>query len=164
MDYAHNPRAYDAIIDTGRQLTTQRLLGVVAAPGDRRDEDVIEMGRICGRGFDELVLFEMDDQRGQPAGATAGRLQRGALAARAQGSPPPRIVLDVRDAIRDALRAAQPGDVIVLGCASDLSELRDALAGLADVAVVNVAAYAGETGIAGEEVPLDLEEANAIDA
>jgi len=145
VDYAHNPEAYRAIIDTGRALTTQRLIGVVAAPGDRRDDDIVAMGRICAEGFDETVIFEMDDLRGQPAGATADKLMRGAHAAqRASDGPPPRVVRDVREAIRDALHVARPGDVIVLGCASHLDELRDALAGHAEIASVNLALDASE--------------------
>lgn len=159
VDYAHNPAAYRAIAETGRRLTAQRLLGVVAAPGDRRDEDLLEMGRVCGEGFDELVIYEMDDLRGRAAGVTADRLLHGAR--QAQRSEP-RIVLDVREAIRDALRAAHPGDVLVLGCASHLDELRDALAGHDEVAAVNVAALGLQSPADGGA--LQIEEENAVDA
>ena len=63
VDYAHNAEAYRAIIATGRRLTAQRLIGVVAAPGDRRDADLGEIGRICGAGFDTLVIYEVRDGR-----------------------------------------------------------------------------------------------------
>ena len=39
------------------------------------------------------------------------------------------MVLDVRDAMRCALERAQPGDVVVVGCASHLSDLKSALEG-----------------------------------
>jgi cyanophycin synthetase len=161
VDYAHNAAAYGAIIDTGRQLTQQRLIGVVAAPGDRRDDDLLEMGRVCCEGFDELVIYEMDEVRGRPPGATASRLEEGAT--RAAGKSPPRVVLDVREAIREAFRGARPGDVIVLGCASHLNELKDALAGQAEIASVNVSAL----GLHGASVDdaLAIEEENLeIDA
>jgi cyanophycin synthetase len=161
VDYAHNPAAYRAIADTGRRLTSQRLLGVVAGPGDRRDEDLLEMGRICGEGFDELVIYEMDDRRGQAPGVTAGRLFEGA---RQAARVTPRIVLDVREAIRDALRVAVPGDVVVLGCASHLDELRDALAGHDELAAVNVAALGMQSPGAADGGLLEIEEENAIDA
>lgn len=161
VDYAHNPAAYRAIIDTGRRLTGQRLLGVVAAPGDRRDEDVLEMGRVCGEGFDDLVIYEMDDRRGQPPGITADRLLEGA---RQGARAAPRVVLDVREAIRDALRVAAPGDVVVLGCASHLDELRDALSGHDDVAAVNLAAWGLESPGAAQGSVLEIEEENAVGA
>ncbi|MCH8531895.1 MAG: hypothetical protein LAT65_13680 [Saccharospirillum sp.] len=56
MDYAHNVAAYEAIIATGRQLTQGRLIGVIAAPSDRRDTDLIAIGQICGAGFDGLMI------------------------------------------------------------------------------------------------------------
>jgi cyanophycin synthetase len=133
VDYAHNAAAYQAIIATGRQLTTGRLIGVVTAPGDRREEDLIEIGRICGAGFDGLVVYEMDDRRGKQPGATAAALLTGAAAGRegmTHDGQEHRLdtVLDVREAIRAAVQQARPGDLVIVGCASHLSELREALA------------------------------------
>ncbi|MFL6660802.1 MAG: cyanophycin synthetase, partial [Rhizobacter sp.] len=127
VDYAHNEPAYRAIIDTARSLTTQRMIGVVTVPGDRRDEDLAAVGRLCAEGFDELVIYEMDEYRGRDPGATARVLEAGARQS-ARGKPL-RVVLDVRDAMRCALERAQPGDVVVVGCASHLSDLKSALEG-----------------------------------
>ncbi|MFL6699825.1 MAG: cyanophycin synthetase [Vitreoscilla sp.] len=128
VDYAHNAAAYSAVIDTARHLTRGTVRGVVAAPGDRRKDDLAEIGRICGGGFDDLVIYEMDDLRGKAPGQTAGILLEGALQARSgRSGPPVRTVLDVRDAIRSALDASAPGDIVVVGCASQLQDLRAAL-------------------------------------
>ena len=124
VDYAHNLAAYRAVIRTARELTGGRLHGVVSAPGDRRDDDLRAIGALCGEGFDRLVVYEMDDLRRQAAGETASRIAEGATAAGAR----PVTVLDVRQAIRRAIADADPGDLVVVGCASHLSELRDALA------------------------------------
>jgi cyanophycin synthetase len=162
VDYAHNAAAYRAIIDTAQRLTSQRMIGVVAAPGDRRADDIVEMGRICGEGFDQVLVYEMDDLRNQPAGVTAQRMQHGALQVPCTPrKAPPRVVLDVREAIREALRAAHPGDVVVLGCASHLDELRDALAGQADGAALSVVASAEDP--ASAHAPLNLQEENALE-
>ena len=69
VDYAHNAAAYRALADTVRRLVPGRLIGVVTAPGDRRDDDLADIGRVCAGGFDELVLYELDEWR--------GRLRRG---------------------------------------------------------------------------------------
>ncbi|MFN2361147.1 MAG: cyanophycin synthetase [Marinobacter sp.] len=68
MDYAHNAAAYEAIIATGRQLTQGRLIGVVSAPFDRRETDLIAIGQLCGAGFDGLVVYEMEDLRNRLPG------------------------------------------------------------------------------------------------
>lgn len=153
VDYAHNVAAYRAIIDTTRQLAKRRLIGVISAPGDRRAEDLEAIGRVCADGFDRLVIYEMDDQRRQAAGATAEAIARGArsvLHSAADGrSTALDIVLDIREAIRHALRHAEPGDFIVVGCASHLSELRDAL-GSAHLSSVSAESF----GVSGSQDPL----------
>lgn len=135
LDYAHNAAAYRAIAETARTLTRGRLVGVVAAPGDRRDDDLLAVGRACAEGFDALVVYEMDDKRGRTAGACAEVVARGATgassdlapAATATAAPPVQVVLDVHAAVRTALQQARPGDVVVIGCASHLSDLKVAL-------------------------------------
>lgn len=155
VDYAHNVPSYRAILETARRLSRRRVLGVVAAPGDRRDEDLVEIGRECAQHCDDLVLYEMDDRRERPEGAAAELLSRGAQQAqRAE----PRIVLDVRCALREAFAQAQPGDVLVFGCASHLDELRDAFAGQAELSAIDVA----DLELVGESVAVDEE--NAVDA
>jgi cyanophycin synthetase len=167
VDYAHNSAAYRAVAQTGRQLTSQRLIGVVAAPGDRRESELIDIGRVCGIDFDELIIYEMDDLRGKPPGLTAALLMRGALQGldelTASGSrrvPPqsPQTVLDVREAIRTALAHAKPGDLVVVGCASHLSDLKDALAGQVQPAALHAAAL-GDVDGTDSEGTLEIEEA-----
>ena len=140
VDYAHNAAAYAAIIDTVRRLTAKRLIGVVSAPGDRRADDLAAIGRLCANGFDHVVIYEMDDQRRQPRGVTADAIARGTRD-RARPDVAVEIVLDVREAIRHALAVAQPGDFVIVGCASHLSELRDAL-GSAPLSTVGVETFA----------------------
>ena len=155
VDYAHNAAAYRAIIDTARQLTTRRLHGVVAAPGDRRDDDLVEVGRVCRAGFDELVLYELDEWRGRPAGATVEWLGRGVPAARAAA----RVVLDVHEALREAWRMARSGDALVLGCASRVGELAQALSGLVEIVAVDACTLCA----ALSTTPRDERESAAVD-
>ncbi|VXB70410.1 cyanophycin synthetase [Massilia sp. 9I] len=125
VDYAHNCAAYAALAESARAMSAGRLVGVVAAPGDRRDADLIDIGRTCAAGFDDLVVFETEN-RGRPQGETATLLVRGAkLGKLADDSLS--VVLDSRQAIRHGLSLCQPGDVLVFGCGTTLSELTDAI-------------------------------------
>ena len=122
VDYAHNVVAYRALCETARSMLAgrARLLGVVTSPGDRRREDLYETGRVCGLGFDELVVYEQDP-RGRSAGATSHEILRGARSA-APGKPlhgVPRI----RQALGLGLTAASPGDVLVFTCAGSFDDL-----------------------------------------
>jgi cyanophycin synthetase len=122
LDYAHNAASYRALIGTARRLRPRRLVGVVAAPGDRRDDKLREIGAVCGTGFDEIVVYDMDDLRGRRPGDSAGHIVRGALEAGARRDEV-HTVLDVRSAASLALRHCSPGDLLVLGCACSIDDL-----------------------------------------
>jgi cyanophycin synthetase len=115
VDYAHNPAAFAAMRDLVARLRPayRRVIGVMSAPGDRRDVDIREDGMIAGTMFDLLVLKEDDDLRGRQPGETSALLREAAIAA---GMPEERIVtvLDEREAVRYALGQAQPNDLVVV--------------------------------------------------
>jgi cyanophycin synthetase len=81
VDYGHNPAGYQALLNTVKCLGAKRLVGVIAAPGDRRDDVIRNVGRVAGYGFDFLFIKEDDDRRGRLAGETAELLLSGALEA-----------------------------------------------------------------------------------
>ncbi len=124
VDYAHNCAAYAALAESARAMSAGRLVGVVAAPGDRRDADLVDIGRTCAAGFDDLVIYESEN-RGRAAGETAALLVLGAKPAIAADALS--VELDVHRAIRHGLSLCQPGDVLVFGCGSSISELTEAL-------------------------------------
>jgi cyanophycin synthetase len=125
VDYAHNTAAYAALAETARTMTPGRLVGVVAAPGDRRDCDLVDIGRTCAAGFDELVVYETEN-RGRAAGETSALLMEGARRGRIAPDQV-RCMLDVHEAIRAGLALCRKGDVLVFGCGSSISELTEAI-------------------------------------
>jgi cyanophycin synthetase len=127
VDYAHNPAAYRELIDTCRATGSGRLVGVVSAPGDRRDAELAEVGRVCAEGFDELIVYELDEDRGRLPGDTARVLVQGA----AGTGRPARQVLDVCEALREGMARCAPGDTLVYACATHLSDVAAAFGGQA---------------------------------
>lgn len=113
VDYAHNPAGYRALIATVRQWPARHLIGVIAAPGDRRDDVTIAMGRIAGAAFSYIYIKEDSDLRGRQPGETASLLQQGVLAS---GFPAQRlaVVLTEYEAVTAALAHAQAGDLVVI--------------------------------------------------
>lgn len=115
LDYAHNPAGLVALGQVIAQMRTshRRVIGMVSIPGDRRDEDIIEMGRIAAGIFDEIVFREAPDGRGRPPGETNGLMSRGAVLA---GMPVERIhrVVDEFEAVADTLKRGAPGDLLVI--------------------------------------------------
>lgn len=122
VDYAHNVVAYRALCQMARSMHTgaARILGVITAPGDRRSEDLYAIGQVCGKGFDELVVYE-HDPRGRSAGACVSEILRGARSIAANkpiyGEP------CIRHALWRGLMAARPGDVLVFTCAGSFEDL-----------------------------------------
>ena len=127
VDYAHNPPALAALGEFVERLTEPssggaraqvvgRRIGVVATAGDRRDEDIREVGRTAARYFDEIVIREDANNRGRPVGGTAALIEEGIRAA-----PPGEsrvgsvtIVLDELAATRHAIDLAREGDIVVV--------------------------------------------------
>jgi cyanophycin synthetase len=125
FDYAHNSAAYAALAATAREMTPGRIVGVVAAPGDRRDSDLVDIGETCAAGFDELVIYETEN-RGRASGTVAPLLLQGARQGKFELDHL-QVELDVHKAIRAGLARCQPGDVLVFGCGSSISELTEAI-------------------------------------
>ncbi len=115
LDYAHNPAALMALGKLLSRLRERhgRVIGMVSIPGDRRDEDILQMGRISAGVFDEVIFRETPDGRGRTQGAINSLLSQGALEAGMAPSCIHRIIDEI--AATDAcLRLAEPGDIVVL--------------------------------------------------
>jgi cyanophycin synthetase len=115
VDYAHNPHGLSALgVLVGRlKLRYERLIGMVSTAGDRRDQDIREMGALAARIFDTIVFREEDDLRGRKPGEIAALLQEGACAAGCEDHRILQVVAE-QEATETALRLARPGDLVVL--------------------------------------------------
>ncbi len=127
VDYAHNPPAVAALGEFVAALTEPtpggrlplvvgRRIAVIATAGDRRDQDIVEIGAVAARYFDDIVVREDVNPRGRQRGETAALIEQGIRAAIADGARCETVVtdLDELDASRRALDMGTPGDVVVL--------------------------------------------------
>lgn len=127
VDYCHNPPGMRMLGDFVETYSTQRAgqaelgrasrIGLIGAAGDRRDDDIRELGAIAAAYFDVLVVREDERLRGRRAGFTAELVAQGARARMAQG--PARckqveIVLEEVAAVRHCMARANRGDLVVL--------------------------------------------------
>ncbi len=108
VDYAHKPDAIEATLATLRPLTEGRLIMVLGAGGDRDAGKRPLMGEAAARLADLLVVTDDNPRSEDPAAI------RRAVLAGARGPAEVREVGDRREAIRAALAAAGPGDVVVV--------------------------------------------------
>ncbi|MEO8286402.1 MAG: cyanophycin synthetase [Chloroflexota bacterium] len=112
VDYGHNPHALKAIQAALQQMKPRRKIGVVAAPGDRRDADIQELAVVAANTFDWVIVREDNDLRGRERGEIADLIAE--TIRRTRPSLPVSIILDETESVNQALQMARPGDMVVL--------------------------------------------------
>jgi cyanophycin synthetase len=130
VDYAHNPHGLEMVGDFVARMTSDHPNGtsggaswtanlrvaVIATPGDRREDDMRELGRVAARYFDDVIIREDRNLRGRKPGECAAFVLEGVR--EAMGSEHRvghvEVVLDEMQATRRALDRARSGDVVVL--------------------------------------------------
>ena len=79
VDYAHNAAAVAGLMELVLAMDANRRVGAVTAPGDRRDEDIRELGRLAAR-LDHVIVKEDTDRRGRDPGEIAALVREGLVA------------------------------------------------------------------------------------
>jgi cyanophycin synthetase len=158
LDYGHNPAAISAMADLAKKLEVPgRRLCVLAAPGDRRDEDIWEIGRIAAGGFDHLVVRRDDDLRGRKPTEIPDLLRRSALEA-GMADDCIDVIPDEERALDHALKMGQRGDLLIVfgdkisRCWKQITKFHGEHGG-GDRAQVNVGALASDTNPSAASAP-----------
>lgn len=97
-------------------LAKPSRIGMVSTAGDRRDEDLRELGAVAAEHFDVLVVREDAALRGRERGDVATLVAAGAQARMAEGArcKQVEIVLEEIAAVHHCMARANPGDLVVL--------------------------------------------------
>lgn len=114
LDYGHNAHAIAAMVELCRRLEPAgRRIVVLAAPGDRRDADVVDSARACAGHFDHYIVRRDDNPRGRGDDEIPQLLRRALLEA---GAHPEAVEMipDEVEALDHALRVAAPGDLVLV--------------------------------------------------
>ena len=131
IDYAHNAAGLGTVGDFVERMTApvgaaappgtaswqaNLRMAVIATPGDRRDEDMRELGHVAARYFDDIIIREDKNPRGRKRGEVATHILEGVREAVRAGARvgSVEIVLDEMEAARRALDRSRPGDLVVL--------------------------------------------------
>jgi len=76
-DFAHNPHGLKLLCDFVSKLDYAKKIGVISGTGDRRDEDIRELGEISAKYFDEIIIRCDKNLRGRTADEIIGLLKEG---------------------------------------------------------------------------------------
>ncbi|MFD1713235.1 Mur ligase family protein [Amnibacterium flavum] len=110
IDYGHTPDAFLNTLDALRPLTPGRLIMVFGADGDRDKTKRDDMGAIAARGADIVVVTDFHPRFEDPA-----EIRRTLVEAGRRAVPERDIheIADPRQALRQAIALAGPGDTIL---------------------------------------------------
>ena len=113
LDYGHNPAGISAVIDAVRSMAHRRCTGIIGMPGDRMDECISEVGRLCGQFFSKIYIKEDIDLRGRNPGETPELLYKSVLSAHI--APMDVVMISSEtEALKKAIEEAMSGDFIVM--------------------------------------------------
>ena len=108
VDYAHNEGALESVLAAIRSLATRRLLIVFGAGGDRDHGKRPLMGAAAEKYCDQVFLTA-DNSRSEDTARIISEIELGMA-----GTKPRLVIPDREMAIRAAVDAAEPGDVLLV--------------------------------------------------
>ncbi|MBT6210855.1 MAG: cyanophycin synthetase [Woeseia sp.] len=114
LDYAHNPAAVSAMCNLVDRFEPegQRIV-VLAAPGDRRDEDIRDIAEVAAGHFDHYICRCDDNRRGRGKDEVAVMLKNKLLEC-GVSSDRIDVIPDEQEAISKSLEMAASGDLILI--------------------------------------------------
>ncbi|MGE5363252.1 MAG: cyanophycin synthetase [Bacteroidota bacterium] len=113
IDYAHNSGGFAALKDFLGSFNNPVKTGIFGGTGDRRDEDITELGRIAATMFTNIIIKDDEsERRGRQRGEMCRLIMNGIRSKKPD--MPVEIIEKESDAVIHALDKAVPGELIVL--------------------------------------------------
>ena len=113
VDYAHNPAGVNLLGEFVNKLGASIKVGIISGTGDRRNEDIIEIGRLSAQYFDEIIIRQDKNLRGRSPEEIIQLLQQGIDAGKTKEIPV-QVIESEREAILHAYEHVQPDSVITI--------------------------------------------------
>jgi cyanophycin synthetase len=111
IDFAHNPAGFIGIKEFLSHIDSPKKIGIIAGTGDRRDEDIMEIGKLAAEMFDYIIIRQEKFLRGRTAENIISLLRAGIDSV--DVNKPVEIVNKEVDAIKHSMSMARPGTFIV---------------------------------------------------
>jgi len=124
VDYSHTPDALEGALETLQKVRTGRLIVVFGCGGDRDRGKRPEMGSVAAMGSD-LAVITSDNPRTEDPLKIIEEIERGtqrtgrkrtevSRLSNGWNAPGYAVIPDRREAIRSAIGAARPGDIVLI--------------------------------------------------
>ncbi len=112
LDFAHNPAGLNLLCDFVNKMDVTKRVGIISGTGDRRDEDIIEIGKISGCCFDEIIIRMDKNLRGRTEDDIVQLLTNGIHESKKDAVI--KVIPSEEEAILYAYENAIPGSIAVL--------------------------------------------------
>lgn len=112
VDYVHNPHGYVALKKFIERLNAPEKIGIITATGDRRDQDIVEIGVLSAQIFDKIIIRHDKDCRGRQPLQISQLLMEGIMSVDKLVKID--VISDEKEAIKHALTHSKPGALILL--------------------------------------------------
>jgi cyanophycin synthetase len=128
-DFAHNPHGLKLLCDFIGKLDYTSRIGVISGTGDRRDEDIRELGEISARHFDEIIIRCDKNLRGRTADEIITLLKEGINSVNT--SLPTVVIANENEALEYIYANPKPGALytvmcdVVAGALDKIKELKE---------------------------------------
>lgn len=114
VDYAHNPAGFRAMGEFLARTPASKKVGIITGVGDRRDEDIQELGALAANMFDEIIIRLDRDLRGRQGDEMVALLMKGIVSAQPRKNIA--VIPRMDDAVRSAISTATQDSLIVVCC------------------------------------------------
>lgn len=117
IDYAHNTDGFIQLKEFMKKVDAQKKMGVIGCAGDRRNEDIIAMGKLAAEIFDKIIIRHDKDGRGRTDEEITGLWMEGIRRIKPDADVP--VISDEIEALAYAMENAGRDSFIVL-CSDEI--------------------------------------------
>lgn len=138
IDYAHNSGGFIELKSFMDKTTSPNKIGIIAAVGDRRDEDIRNVGYFAAQMFDEIIIRHDKDLRGRTREEISELIIEG-INSQKPGMTV-HVISDEREALHFAINNCIPGTFITV-CTDCVQESIEYLSAIQKEEVQNSGSY-----------------------
>ena len=128
VDFAHNQAGLQFLGDFVSKMEGSPKVGIISGTGDRRDDDIRDLGKLSAQYFDEIIIRQDKHLRGRTAEEIVNLLIEGINSSKTKDIPIT-IIYNEKEAIMHAYNTAKPGALITIMC-DVVAEALDMIKGL----------------------------------
>ncbi|HAY32563.1 MAG TPA: cyanophycin synthetase [Ignavibacteria bacterium] len=112
IDFAHNPAGMEALSKFVEKLTNKIKTGIIGGTGDRRDEDIKNLGKAAAKMLTNIIIREDESLRGRKEGEVHNLMLEGIKSEKPD--VPVKVITDEVEALNFGLKNAKKNELLII--------------------------------------------------